>query len=33
MASTLRLAHHRKRGVFVDFERRQRVSNKENAHA
>ena len=32
VAAFLRLSHHRKRGVFVDLERRQRVSDEENLH-
>jgi hypothetical protein len=32
MASLLRLSHHRKRGVFVNLERRQRVGDEKNVH-
>jgi len=28
----LRLSHHRKRGVFVNLERRQRVGDEKNVH-
>jgi hypothetical protein len=29
----LRLSHHRKRGVFVNLERRQRVGNEKYVHS
>jgi len=32
VATLLRLSHHRKRGVFVNLERRQRVGDEENVH-
>jgi hypothetical protein len=32
MAALLRLSHHRKRGVFINLERRQRVGDEKNVH-
>jgi hypothetical protein len=32
VATLLRLSHHRKRGVFVNLKRRQRVGDEENVH-
>ena len=32
VAAFLRLSHHRKRGVFVNLERRQRVGDEKNVH-
>ena len=33
MAALLRLSHHRKRGVFVNLERRQRIGDEKNVHS
>ena len=33
VAAFLRLSHHRKRGVFVNLERRQRVGNEKYVHS